>query len=76
MLPHATGRDTCDVLVFSTRFSPRMTVPLDASFRVVALLSAYNEADVINETIGALVADGVEVRPPCDVHVYVHAVYT
>jgi hypothetical protein len=28
---------------------------------VVALLSAYNEADVIGETIGALIGDGVEV---------------
>ena len=57
----ASGGERCDVLVWSARIHSRMTAPPAPSFRVVALLSAYNEADVIGETIGALIGDGVEV---------------
>ncbi len=54
------AKKTICAVVGNSRVPPRRTAPDD--FRVLAVMTAYNEADIIGTTIARLLADGIEVH--------------
>jgi hypothetical protein len=55
------GSKTAPLTIFD-RWSPAAFPTAPASFRVLAVVTAYNESDIIVQTVGALLAGGIEVH--------------